>query len=141
MKKIFLRIFPIMFLFIFGCSDDGDDSGGLGGIGGGGGNNTGNVTFTVSVVQDQQQQVYFEFKPSTGVIITSMSAKCTALNINEQLTDADISDDVFSNTAPCYVGPITVNLQAGQQWTFTISGNIGSRQGQTFTATSNYTVQ
>lgn len=135
MKKLFLLLLPIMLLFITGCSDDGDDAGGLGGIGGGG-NNTGNVTFTVAVVQDQQQ-VYFEFKPNTGVVINTIRGVCAALAIDETV-NAD-GTTVYSQTSPAYVGPIE-GLQSGSSFVFTITGKVGSSTGTTFTSTVNYTV-
>jgi hypothetical protein len=147
MKNFFILLFAGLFIIISGCKKD--DSGtnptgtlGGGGIGGGGGgDNTGNVTFTTAIVQDDQNQLWFEFKPSTGVIIQRITAKCQALGIDDAIEDVNIPDDVFNNTSPLYIGPITVTLQQGQQWTFTISGKIGSIQGQSFSTTFNYTVQ
>ena len=98
-----------------------------------------NVTFTIQVVQDQQNGLYFEFTPSTGVTITKIVAVCQAAGVNETLNDADIEDGIYNTTQPLYVGPLT-GLQSGQQWNFTISGNIGSAQGQTYSSPVNYTI-
>ncbi|MCX6149336.1 MAG: hypothetical protein NTX22_02290 [Ignavibacteriales bacterium] len=142
MKRLLLILLPLFFLLIYaGCkSDSGGTTTDPFGGGGGGGNNTGNVTFTTAIVQNNQNQTYFEFKPSTGVVVTKIAAKCPALNINDEINDADIVDDVFSSTQPLYVGPITVNLQTGQAWAFTFSGKIGSTTGQAFTSSFNYSV-
>jgi hypothetical protein len=143
MKKLLLLV-SLIFIIFSGCSsdDNGSDNplGNLGGItGGGGGGGTGNVTFTIQVVQDQQNGLYFAFTPSTGVTITKIVAVCQAAGVNETLNDADIEDGIYNTTQPLYVGPLT-GLQSGQQWNFTISGNIGSAQGQTYSSPVNYTI-
>lgn len=145
MKKLLLLLFVSFFAFFYGCSNDSGGSSTTDPFGGGGtnnpGGNTGNVSFTVALVHDEQQNIYFEMKPSTNVVVTHMSIVCQALGVNQELTEADISNQVFSSTAPMYVGPVNVNLQQGQQWAFTIQGKVGSTTGQAFTATTNFTVQ
>ncbi|RJP65233.1 MAG: hypothetical protein C4539_13505 [Ignavibacteriales bacterium] len=140
MKKLLLAIIPlILFLFSPGCKDDsgGTATDPFGGGGGGGGTNTGNVTFTVSVVQDNQQQVYFEFKPSTNVVINTIKAVSAALGIDETV-NAD-GTTVYSQTSPAYVGPID-GLQSGASFVFTITGKVGSATGTAYTSTVNYTI-
>lgn len=143
MKQIMFFLLLSVFAFFYGCSDDNSGSSVTDPFGGGGnqGGGSGNVTFTVALAQDNQQNLYFEFKPSASVIISRIMANCQALNLNDELTDAEIPDDVFSSAQPLYVGPITANLQTGQQWSFNIQGKIGNAQGQSFNVNVNYTVQ
>jgi len=150
MRKIIVTFIPIIFLLIWGCSSNNTGSnptnpfGGGTTIGGGntgGGNNgggNGNVTFTVSVVQSQQQN-YFQFIPSTGVTLDMATASCAALNVNNQQVQGD-GTTVFSNANPLWIGPVTYTLQTGQQWTFTLSGKIGSSTGQAYNSTATYTI-
>lgn len=137
MKKIFSFFLVLTAFVIMSCSDNatGPSTGGLGG----GGTTGGSVTFTVSLAQDQQQQYYFEFKPSTAVVINTITANCPAANINnEQVTDNGTT--VYDANNAAYVGPITV-LAQGQQWTFTIAGKLGSSTGTAYSVSANYTVQ
>ena len=138
MKKIF-SFFLVLIAFAFmSCGDDATGPN-TGGIGGGGGTGGGGVTFTVSLAQDQQQQYYFEFKPSTPVVINTITANCPAANINnEQVTDNGTT--VYDANNAAYVGPITV-LAQGQQWTFTIAGKLGSSTGTAYSVSENFTVQ
>jgi len=136
MKKIFTIIPLIFLLFYSGCSDDSGSTATDPFGGGGGGTNTGNVTFTVAVVQDNQQ-VYFEFKPSTGVVINTIRGVCAALAIDETV-NAD-GTTVYSQTSPAYVGPIE-GLQSGSSFVFTITGKVGSSTGTAYTSTVNFTV-
>ncbi len=138
MKKIFISFLFLVLIAFVGCSNNdssttGTDPFGTGGTGG----NTGNVTVAVSIVQDNQQQYYFEFKPSTTVYITQIVGNCAAAGVTNETIAVG---GVYSNTAPVDIGPVTV-LQVGQQWTFTVTGNVGNQQGTAFTATSNFTVQ
>ncbi len=142
MKKL-LFFLPLL-LLLSNCGDKGGDSnnGGLivtpGGGTGGGGGTTGNITFETNLVQDEQQNVYFEFKPSNDVSVNQISAVCAAINVNENIPVTNT--DIYTNAKPMYLGPVQ-NVQTGQQWQFTIKGNIGNAQGQTFTSSVNYTVQ
>lgn len=149
MKKIIMTFIPIIFVLIWGCSSNSSGNnptnpfggGTTGGGNTGGGNNgggNGNVTFTVSVIQNQQQN-YFQFIPNTGITLDMATVSCAALNVNNQQVQGD-GKTVFSNANPLWIGPINVNLQAGQQWTFTLSGKIGSSTGQAYNSTVNYTV-
>jgi hypothetical protein len=135
MKKLFSLLLTGIILLFSSCSKDDDKNNNPlnPGIGG-------NVTFTAALAQDDQQDLYFEFTPSANVVITSMSAQCLALNLNETVGDDEIPDDIFGPNQPLYVGPITENLQQGQQWTFTMQGKVGSATGQAFSATTNFTV-
>ncbi len=98
-----------------------------------------NPTFQVQLVQDQQQQPYFEFTPDTSVTVNLITADCADANVNNQQIQGD-GTTVFSATVPFYIGPVTVALQSGQQWTFTITGKIGSTTGQDYTSTVNFTI-
>lgn len=140
MKRIFSLFLIISALIAFGCSDNatGPTTGGIGG-GIGGGGNTGGVTYTVALAQDNQQQYYFEFKPSVDAVITTITANCAAANVNnEQVTDDGTT--VYNANNPAYVGPITI-LAQGQQWTFAIAGKLGSSTGTAYSVTANFTVQ
>ena len=115
-------------------------TGSLGNLGGGlgtGGGNTGNVTVTVSLVQDNQQQYYFEFTPSVAVYMTQIVGNCAAAGVTDETVQVNLTSDQQN---PIDVGPIT-GLQAGQQWSFSITGNVGNQQGTAFTSTANFTVQ
>ncbi len=136
MKNLLIGFAVLMFFLVPGCkSDSPTGGGGLGGGGGGGG--TGSVTFTISVVQDQQGQVFLQFQPNTSATITSIKAVCQAINVDETVTDN--SGTVYNSNNPINIGPLTV-LQTGQQWTFTIKGKVGSATGQDYTVTVNYTI-
>jgi hypothetical protein len=140
MKRIFSLFLMISALIAFSCSDNATapTTGGIGG-GIGGGGTTGGVTYTVTLAQDNQQQYYFEFKPSVDAVITTITANCAAANVNnEQVTDDGTT--VYNANNPAYVGPITV-LAQGQQWTFTIAGKLGSSTGTAYSVTANFTVQ
>jgi len=138
MKKIAALLITGTLLLFSSCGkDDNNNNNPLNpGIGGG----AGNVSFTVALAQDDQQAIFFEFTPSTNVVITSMSAQCQALNFNDTVTDDQIPDDIFGPQQPLYVGPVTLNLQQGQQWSFTMQGKVGSATGQAFNASANFTV-
>lgn len=145
MKKLYLLCLALCFLVLYGCSNDSAGPTQAGGFGGGtnGGGNTGGggggVTFTVALKQDQQQQTYFEFTPSTAVVINSITANCPEAGVtNEQVTDDGTT--VYDANDPAYVGPLT-GLAQGQHWSFTIEGKIGSSTGTAYTATTNFTVQ
>lgn len=139
MKKIFSLFLIISALISFSCSDNSTDPNGTGGIGGGG--NTGSVTFTVSLIQDAQQNYFFEFKPSVNIVINTITANCAAANVNnEQVTDNGTT--VYSSTDPAYVQVPDPNVLAqGQKWTFVIAGKLGTSTGTAYSVTANYTVQ
>lgn len=136
MKKILLALFSILFILSNGCSDD--SAGGGTDPFGGGGTGTGSVTFTVAIVQDNQQKLFFEFKPSTNVVLTQITANCAAAGVNNETVQGD-GTTVYSSTNPIYIGPLTVT-QSGQQWTFKIEGKIGTAQGQAYNKDVNFTV-
>lgn len=139
----------ISFLFIFlifafaGCSKknnplSSNNGEGFGILGGGSG--TTSVTFNISVVQDQQQNIYFEFTPNSTVTLTSITFNCAAANITNQQVQGD-GTTLYSDTNPIDVGPVTVSLQTGQKWTFTVKGKMGSQNGQNYTTNTSYTVK
>ncbi|KAB2852918.1 MAG: hypothetical protein F9K42_01505 [Ignavibacterium sp.] len=136
MKKIF-SFFLVLIAFAFmSCGDDatGPNTGGIGGGGGGG-----NVSFTVALAQDNQQQYFFEFKPSTSVVINTITANCPAAGVNNEQVTAD-GTTVFTANDPAYIGPVS-GLAQGQQWNFSIVGKVGSSNGASYTATANITIQ
>ena len=147
--KTILFFLSIAVLLFFGCSNNSGsnptDTGGVGvgvGTGGGTGGNgggTGSVTFTVDVVHDQQNTNYFQFTPSTSVTLNNIVANCAAAGISNQQVAGD-GTTVFTNNDPIYVPLTGVNVQSGQQWTFTLTGKIGSTTGQDYTSNTNYTI-
>jgi hypothetical protein len=138
MKKIFSLFLIMSALLIIGCGDDatGPTTGGLGG----GGGNTGGVTYTVNLVQEQQtQDLYFEFTPSVDVVINTITGNCPEANINNEQVQFD-GTTVYRANSPAYVGPLTI-LAQGQKWAFTIAGKLGSSTGTAYSVTANFTVQ
>lgn len=129
-----LLVLCISLIFVSCKKSDGSPTSPI--LGGGGG--TGGVTFTVAVVQDNQQQLFFEFKPSTNVVITKITANCPAAGINNESVTGD-GTTVYSQTNPAYVGPLTV-IQSGQQWSFQFEGKLGNAQGQAYNVSANYTI-
>ena len=140
MKYLLSIIFTFALLFFNGCSNDAaPTSSGGGGLGGGGTGGTGGVTITVSVVQDDQGQQHFLFKPSTSVVVNQVRLQCTAQQVDE--TVQGDGQTVYTTTDGFSVGPLNQGiLQTGQQWNFTITGKVGSATGTAFTATPIYTV-
>jgi len=142
MKKLFFALcLMICFIALFGCSDNAtgpSTGGGPGTIGGGPGTGGGGVTFTVTVVQDQQGN-FFSFTPSTPVVINTVTANCPAAGVTNEQVTAD-GTTVYSANSPAYVGPVNA-LAQGQQWSFTISGKLGSSTGTAYTVTANCNVQ
>lgn len=140
MKLKFLSmtlIIPAVILFAAGCSNDsaGSTTDPFGG-GGGGGGGTGNVQVTVSAVQGQDGP-YFQFTPGVAIWMTQITANCAAAGVNNETVPVNLSS---GPNDPISVGPVTV-MQIGQQWSFTITGNVGNQQGQAFTTNVNFTVQ
>jgi|WetSurMetagenome_2_1015567.scaffolds.fasta_scaffold00867_6 hypothetical protein len=142
MKKLFSLFLLISALISFSCSDDATAPTGSGGIGGGGGGNTGGVTYTVSLVQDNQtQKYYFEFKPSVAVVINTITINCAAANVNNaQVTDNGTT--VYTSTDMAYVEIPDPNVLAqGQKWTFTIAGKLGTSTGTAYSVSAECTIQ
>ncbi|MDT3695459.1 MAG: hypothetical protein ROY99_03640 [Ignavibacterium sp.] len=141
MKRTFTFLLAALTVFAFiSCKDNSTSPNNTGGFGGGGnGGGGGSVTFTVNLAQDQQQQYFFEFKPSTPVVINTITANCPAAGVNnEQVTDNGTT--VYDANNPAYVGPITV-LAQGQKWDFSIVGKVGSSTGASYTSTTSITIQ
>lgn len=138
MKSLFAALSLLIFAFIYsGCSNsstNGNDP-----FNPGGGGNTGNITFTTSVVQDQQNNTFFRFAPSADVTLDSIVVNCAALGITNVVVTGD-HQTVFNAQNPMDLGPIT-GLAQGQEWTFKISGKQGTSQGTGYSTTFNYTVQ
>jgi hypothetical protein len=142
MKKLFWLPLLLVVLLIFSCSEDPVSPTDTGGIGGGtGGGGTGSVTFQVSLVQDNQQNYYFEFKPSVDVIVTLITVNCAAANVTNVQVQGD-GTTVYKSTEPAYIQIPDPNILAqGQQWSFVIAGKIGSTTGTAYSVTANYTIQ
>ena len=135
MKKL-LFVIPLI-LFISSCNSDSGNNP-LGEFGSGN-NNNGNVTITVNITQDGQGQQSFHFTPSTSVVVDQVRIQCTAQQV-DQTVQGD-GQTAFTTADGFSVGPVDPNLlQAGQQWTFTTSGKVGTATGTAYTATSNLTV-
>jgi len=144
MKYLALAVLFISSFYLIGCKNDAvtnPTGGGIGGIGGGGGGGgTGNVTFTVSTTQGSQQGLTnFVFKPSTNVTVTTVVASLPAQNFTFTETNPN-PDEVFNTTDGFQIVDYQ-GVAAGQQWTFKITGKIGSSTGQAYDVTVNYTVQ
>ena len=140
MKKLFSLFLLISALISFSCSDDATSPNG-GGLGGGG-TGGGSVTFTVVVVQNQQtQELFFEFKPDKDVVINSMTANCAAAGVNNQNITGFDGTTVYNANNPAYVGPVTVTLTSGQQWSFPIAGKLGSSTGTAYNVTATCNIQ
>lgn len=134
MKRLVGFLLAISFMFVSASCKKSDGSNPVNiGVGG-----SGNVTFAVAIVQDNQQQLFFDFKPSTSVVLTKMTGNCPAANVNNDVIQGD-GTTVYSSNNPIYVGPLTV-VQSGQQWSFRFEGKIGNAQGQAYDVTTNYTV-
>ena len=141
MKKLIFLI-PLLFL-ISSCSNNNSGNNPLGAIGGGiGGGGTGNVTFTATLVQDQNtQDSYFQLTPSTNVTVESANATCQQAGFNNEPVTGLDGTTIYSTTSPFYIGPVTNVVATGQSWSFTISGKIGGTTGSTYTANASTTIQ
>ncbi|HRI84766.1 MAG TPA: hypothetical protein PK536_04890 [Ignavibacteria bacterium] len=139
MKKIYLALTLVLAIIMSSCSSN--STSGSGGIitPGGGGGNTGNVTFNTSLVQDQGV-IYFQFIPSTGVVLTKITASCPQAQISNEVINGD-GTTVYSQSNPMLLNTTGVTIAQGQQWTFIIEGKVGSSSGAAYTTTVNYTVQ
>lgn len=150
MKKLALSLFSLMFLVLIGCSSDmptqsgnnnpfggGLGTGGNGGGGFGGGGQTGSVTYTVELSQDQQGY-FFVCKPSVDVKVSTIQVTQQQSNINETLNNPNPDQIVKAGQF------ITINigaelLQSGQQWRFVFTGTLANG-GQTYSATATCTI-
>jgi len=138
MKKLIFTFLPLLFIHFNGCSNDGGTGANPFGAGGNGGG-TGNVTFTVSVVQDGQGQQFFQFAPSTNVVVDQVRAQCTPQQIDE--TVQGDGQTVYSPNDGFSIGPIPQgSLQTGNLWTFTLQGKLESATGTAYNVNSTYTV-
>lgn len=142
MKYLALAVLFISSFYLIGCKNDtvtNPTGGGIGGTGGGGGG-TGNVTFTVTTSQGSQQDfTNFNFKPSTNVTVKTVVVSLPAQNFTFTETNPN-PDEVFNTTDGFQIVDYQ-GVAAGQQWTFKITGNIGSSTGQAYDVTVNYTIQ
>lgn len=127
--KIFLTLF---FLSFFGCKEENGITNPTGNDPFGGGNN-GNVSFQVSINQNQQIGAYFHFIPSVDVKIIKVEG---TINGQTSIVNGDVNTIItvaegFSISA--------INPEAGDQWSFKITGKIASNNSD-FTITVNYII-
>lgn len=142
MKKFAIAVLFISSFYFFGCKDNVTNpvDGGDGVSGGGGGGGTGNVTFTVTAVQGAQQGfTNFAFKPSVNVTVTTVEVSLPAQNFTFTETNPN-PDEVFDPAVGFQIEDYQ-GVAVGQQWTFKITGKIGSSTGQAYDVTVNYTIQ
>ena len=134
MKKLFIAFLPLLFIFLSSCSND---SGGTGSDPfGGGGGGTGGVTFQVGTTQGQQG-INFTFNPSTNVTVTQITVSLPAQNFQDVVQGDGTT--VFGPQNGFSVGEYT-GVATGQQWTFKITGKIGSATGTAYDVTTNFTI-
>ncbi len=126
MKNI-LILFTILGLLIIGCGDKSNPTK-VEPIGGG------NVTFQVSIQQNQQGDWYFLFIPSVNVKLTKID-----VSLNNQPQETVMGDSTTTYTTEEGFSTQASNPSDGEEWTFTISGKIAS-DNKEFTATVNYTI-
>ncbi len=143
-KKLYFLLMLGIALLLGGCSNKSSGNSNpvspIAGItGGNNGGTKNNVAFEVNIVQDQQQNNYFEFTPNTEVTLTKVVVNCAAANVTNQQVQDD-GTTVYSGTNPINLGPVTIPLQSGQQWVFIISGKIGSSTGQDYTSDASFTI-
>lgn len=134
-----MKIIPFVILgFIvgfIGCKKEVNpvDSGGGGFLGGG------NVTMTVALVQNNQGEQLFLFKPSADVVVSEVKVQCADQQIDDTV-QAD-GQTVYTKAEGFSVGPLNQDiLQTGQQWKFTVKGKIGSSTGTAYSVSLNYTI-
>jgi len=142
MKKLAIAVLFISSFYLVGCKSDTvtnpTGGGGIGGGGGGGG--TGNVTFTVSTAAGSQQDfTNFLIKPSTDVTVTTVVVSLPAQSFT--FTETNPDPNVVFNPTDGFQIEDYQGVAAGQQWTFKITGKIGSSTGQAYDVTVNYTIQ
>lgn len=94
----------------------------------------GNVTFTVSVEQDQQGGSIFLFKPSVDIKLTKLDAK-----LNGQAAGTVNGDGTSIYTVANGFAINVNNPSSGENWSFIITGTIAN-DGKAFTSNVNYTV-
>ena len=141
MKYLLSAVFVFSLLFFAGCSNDaaptGTGGGGLGGGGGNGGGGNGTVTFQVATQQGQNGGIDFVFTPSTNVTLTQIAVSLPAQNFNDNVQGDGTT--VFGPQNAFSVGEYN-GTASGQQWTFVITGKIGSATGTAYNVTSNFTI-
>lgn len=142
MKKIIISILPVLFLLVYGCSNNSggnptnpfNGSGGGGNGNGGGGNGT--VTFQIQSQLGQNGDTEIDFNPSVSITLTEVDVSVPAQNFNQNLQGD--GQTVFQanswNTLQNFTG-----VQTGMQFTFEFKGKT-SPGGQSFDVTTNYTI-
>jgi hypothetical protein len=146
-KLIFFALIPLFLFMITGCSNNGGGTGttdpfGIGSIGNNGGDGTGNVTFQVALVQDNQGTLEFGFNMDVSVKLTSVVVTEADLNINDTVDNPNPDQTIDPAETGSYYAfyQPQQQLQTGQKWSFKFSGTIADG-GAAYTQTVNYTVQ
>ena len=132
MKNLIKLLLILFLLAFFGCKEENGVTNptGIDPLGGG---NSGNVSFQVSINQDQQHGIYFHFIPSVDVKIIKVEG-----TINGQTSTVNGDENTVITVAEGF--SVTANNpEAGDLWSFKITGKIASNNSD-FTTTVNYTV-
>lgn len=137
--KILGLVITIISLFLFNsCKSNSSptDSGGIGGPGGGGGSS---VTFSITQGPGNNGGIIMYATPSVAVFITNVNV--SVANVNPPFNKDYPGDGttVYPASQPAAINEFT-GVASGQKWVFVFTGNLGSKTGTAFSATSNYTV-
>ncbi len=131
MKNKFKILFVVVGVLLIGCSDDNNDSTnplGTTPVGGGG-----DVTFQVSIQQDQQGDWYFVFKPNVSIKLIKIDG---TVNNQTETVNGD-GNTVYTTAEGFSIGP--VDIATGESWGFVITGKIANDNSD-FTSSVNYTI-
>lgn len=137
MKKLFFISFLLFIsVSLFNCTENNDGSGGIFGPGGG------NVTFKVSIIQDDQGNNIFGANPSVQVKVTTILISQADIPVNQTFTNPSPDDVIDPLQDGQFYGFLEVpqEAQVGQQWSFKFQGTL-AQGGQAFEVTTNYTIQ
>ncbi|RPI73369.1 MAG: hypothetical protein EHM47_06240 [Ignavibacteriales bacterium] len=136
-KNLFLSLLLFSSFAFLSCGENKDGSGDLLGTGGGG-----NVTFQISIVQDDRGNNLFGANPSAAVKITTILVNQAQIPVNETVTNPTPDEVIQPLEGGQYYGFFEVpqGAQTGQQWSFRFQGTL-AQGGQAFNVTTNYTIQ
>ncbi|MFZ1322910.1 MAG: hypothetical protein WAT71_15240 [Ignavibacteria bacterium] len=140
MKSIYLVLSLFFALFLSSCGSD-SSTGNNPFVPGGGGGGTGNISYTITLVNDPNTNVpAFVLNPSANATITKVTVNCAAAGVNNEEFTGDGTTVYMPNAGPT-ISTQGITLANGQQWTFKIEGKEGSSTGAVYTANANYTIQ
>ena len=134
MKFLITTFFLLFTVLIVSCNNHNSGNTnpvGISPIGKGNGNS--NVTFQVSIQQDQKHNLYFHFIPSVDVKIIKVDA-----TVNNQTSTINGNPNAIMTVAEGFSIMVTT-VKTGDNWTFKITGKIAGNN-QDFTSTVNYTI-